>query len=259
MSWEDQITKIVNIFVKKDIKTSEDEYSFWNRHWRDRIDYFKKTKKPYELSSFWQQRIYDKMNNTFIKALGKIKDKKIIEAGCGSGYSSIKFSKRGADVYLLDNTPNALKYAKLISRLLDIKKIHFKKGNLFSIPYNESKFDIVWNSGVIEHYSDNIIKDILAEMIRVTKPGGKVMLTVPNLLTPEIIYRMFTIGKGTERFFSRNKLKNVMENAGLKNVKIYSVDCILPAFIPIKITDILSKYERFFPSLGFMYVGVGKR
>lgn len=46
------------------------------------------------------------------------------------------------------------------------------------LPYGDATFDFVWCSEVIEHLENPSFS--LAELIRVTKPGGRLILTTPN-------------------------------------------------------------------------------
>jgi SAM-dependent methyltransferase len=41
-------------------------------------------------------------------------------------------------------------------------------------------FDVVWNIGVIEHFYDSGKKLLITEMLRLAKPGGKIIILVPN-------------------------------------------------------------------------------
>ena len=67
------------------------------------------------------------------------------------------------------------------------------------LPFEAEQFDLIWSSEVIEHLEDPIAS--LAELRRVTRPGGDIILTTPNSymwlfklislvgLTPEKIQR----------------------------------------------------------------------
>jgi len=46
------------------------------------------------------------------------------------------------------------------------------------LPFASNSFDLVWSSEVIEHLESPA--DSLAELIRVTRPGGDLVLTTPN-------------------------------------------------------------------------------
>ena len=53
-------------------------------------------------------------------------------------------------------------------------------GSIFSIPCAENSFDGVYNMGVLEHFTQQEIQQILQEFRRVLKPGGKVLLFWPH-------------------------------------------------------------------------------
>jgi len=53
-------------------------------------------------------------------------------------------------------------------------------------------------------------------MKRITKKNGLIVIAAPNFLTPKILYGMVKIGKGTERFFTKTKLKRIFEKKWFK-------------------------------------------
>lgn len=111
------------------------------------------------------------------EALG-LTGKKVLEAGSGSGRISLKASEEGASVYLLDNSPEAIDFSK---------KLFLRKGrqsditcaSLFDMPYQSDSFDLVWNAGVIEHFTGDVQLSALKEMVRVCKRGGFVITLNP--------------------------------------------------------------------------------
>jgi 2-polyprenyl-3-methyl-5-hydroxy-6-metoxy-1,4-benzoquinol methylase len=52
--------------------------------------------------------------------------------------------------------------------------------DLFDTGLRSGAFDVAWNCGVIEHYQPDEIVAILREMARVTTPGGKIVVAIPN-------------------------------------------------------------------------------
>ena len=254
---EDIFDTFLERFAKKQKRRDEDEIEFWDRHWEKRIEYTRETGMPYELSDFWQQRIYERMHKLFSRVLSPLEGKHILEAGCGSGFSSIKLAQDGAKIHLLDESRMALEYAELIASMMGLEEIDIQEGDLFDMPFTDEVYDATWNSGVIEHYDDETAVDIIEEMARVTRAGGRVMLTVPNLFTPEIIYRMFKVGKGSERFYTKRKLRYVIEQSGLQNVQTYNLDCVIPSFVPKSLINFLSPFDRYFDPMGFLYIGSG--
>lgn len=108
----------------------------------------------------------------------KGEEKKIIEIGCGTGMTSLiiddSFKKT-----LLDVNPEAIKIAKEIFSIKNIKA-NFIIGNMFEMEIKDKKFDIVFNSGVIEHFSKKDRIKALAEYKRILKDDGIIILAFPN-------------------------------------------------------------------------------
>ena len=123
----------------------------------------------------------------------------LLEAGSGSGELSAYLASIGYNVTLLDLSDVALSLSR------ELFKKHgllgsFQKGDLFNLPFAEGSFDCVWNSGVLEHYTDQEIVAALKEMARVSK--GLVITVVPN--AGAIFYRL-----GKWNLERKGKLKTV--------------------------------------------------
>jgi SAM-dependent methyltransferase len=88
------------------------------------------------------------------------------------------------------------------------------------LPFADGRFDLVWSSEVIEHLADPAFS--LAELRRVTRPGGDIILTTPNSymvlfrllarvgLTPQRIQR-----KDHLHFFDRADIQRLAPEADL--------------------------------------------
>ena len=103
--------------------------------------------------------------------------KRVLEVGSGAGGGIALFAADGHEAFGLDISPVAVERSKKT-----YPKVSFSCANLFNMDFPENSFDVVFNSGVIEHfkYPDNI-KAIRA-MERVLKPGGLLIVSVPNKL-----------------------------------------------------------------------------
>ncbi|MDW8026617.1 MAG: class I SAM-dependent methyltransferase [Armatimonadota bacterium] len=124
---------------------------------------------------------WDELCQTQYEALKRVlprTDLKILEAGSGTGRVSIRLALEGAKVVLMDFSINALQISEGFARKLGVQ-VHPIVGSIFAIPFKDKSFDVVWNSGVLEHYSEEMQRKALAEMIRVCKIGGLVISIVP--------------------------------------------------------------------------------
>lgn len=76
----------------------------------------------------------------------------ILEAGCGAGWQSLALARTGKfRVSLMDFSPRALGYAKRLFEREGMPHVDFISGDVLS-PGTE-EFDLVFNAGVLEHYS----------------------------------------------------------------------------------------------------------
>ena len=54
----------------------------------------------------------------------------------------------------------------------DLERISFVSGNIFSLPFDRESFEVVYNTGVVEHFLDDDRARILKEVARVLTPNG---------------------------------------------------------------------------------------
>ncbi len=98
----------------------------------------------------------------------------LLHAGCGSGQVDVDISKEYR-VYALDISSAALtiykKYNPGAHALL--------WADIFHLPLQDNQVDGVYNLGVMEHFTENEIQQILSEFRRVLKPRGEVIIFWP--------------------------------------------------------------------------------
>lgn len=215
-----------------------------------------------------ERRYYEKLLAQIknLLNLDSFNNYKILEMGSGTGLLSLYMAKEGAEIYLLDKLKKALTYSSMMYDFLRkkgevSKKAYFIHEDIFQMDSLLEKFDIVHNSGVIEHYSFQKAVEIVKKMKKHTNRGGIVIVCVPNYFCPNLVFTWFKYRKGTERFISKKKLKKIMEKAGLKNVKIETSTFVYPDWFPQFFIQRTQKLENFlgkYLNLGFLYIGVGK-
>ncbi len=106
------------------------------------------------------------------KLLGNVKDKKILDLGCGTGYLSIRIASKGASVIGVDFAETMIQKAKQISpENLDIEFIRSESHKL-SFIQNES-LDFVVSNFVFMDIKE--IEKTMDELYRVLNDRGKVI------------------------------------------------------------------------------------
>jgi ubiquinone/menaquinone biosynthesis C-methylase UbiE len=125
-------------------------------------------------------------NRFILSKLGDIKNKKILDLGCGAGEASVYFAKKGADVTAADISEGMLEIAKRLARKHNVT-IHTKISSSDNIDLPDEKFDVVYAANLLHHVD---IKSTLREISRVLKKGGVFASWDPVAHNPIInIYR----------------------------------------------------------------------
>jgi 2-polyprenyl-3-methyl-5-hydroxy-6-metoxy-1,4-benzoquinol methylase len=161
-----------------------------------------------------------------------LKNKKVLDAGCGTGWFSKAAAERGAAVTSMDLGENLL--AEVAKKCKSERVV----GSILEIPFPENTFDFVVTSEVIEHTPDPY--KALHEIYRVLKPGGTMVLSTPNKfwywslwIAEKLNLRPY---QGLENWSGFYQLKNEAIKAGFKVEKLRGVHIIPfvhPATYPV--------------------------
>ena len=106
---------------------------------------------------------------------GLLKGKHLLEVGCGMGFDSLEFLKRGVRVTATDLTPNAVELTQKHFKIEDVHAEDVRTANALDLPFADEMFHAVWANGVL-HATGNTQKAI-NEVQRVLKPGGRAIIS----------------------------------------------------------------------------------
>jgi len=136
--------------------------------------------------------------------------KPILECGAGTGKSSAFLASLGFDVYAIDLEPAMVEQAKELSDSISPHNpVKVSQGNIMNIPFNNKYFSVAHSSGVLEHFKDSKIVEIINEQIRV---ADTIVFSVPS---PYFEKKMM----GDERFMLRNKWRKIISQSKTKIIK----------------------------------------
>ena len=121
------------------------------------------------------------------------RDSRVLEAGCASGKFSVCFAMLGCNVTALDFSSAMLDNAAALKLAVEAEtgtlNVTFQQGDLENLDLESAQFDLVINEGVVEHWLDYTERrKVLANMARVTKPGGTLAIIIPNGHHPRMTY-----------------------------------------------------------------------
>ena len=253
------LTKIIDFIFPHQESFDGNERTFWNNHWNEMIEYYKKHDEIFEINDKWDFYCNKALHNHYKSIVGSLEKLSCIECGCGGSYESTLMAKEGAKVTILDYSEKALEYAKIVSQRVGVlDKVGFICEDIFNFT-QRSKYGLAWNCGVTEHYQNDEIIKIIKKMMLFCEKDGLIVITIPNLLSPQSIYLMLKDGKGSEKYLSHRKLKVLMKKSGLKNVQIKNLNYWLPSFLPYSWAIKTSKYKILnnLKCLTWLFSGVG--
>jgi glycosyltransferase involved in cell wall biosynthesis len=167
---------------KKPTESSDPEVmrDVWDKYWDSKEREVERS--TYDIiASFYRNHLIKPTLNYFIRRTFA-PQAELIHAGCGGGEVDTDIV-RYAKVTAVDISPNAVaKYrahhgARAECMVMDI----FHLSNL------KRRFDGLYNLGVMEHFEEDQIRQILAEFNRTLKPGGRLVLFWPPVYGLSVI------------------------------------------------------------------------
>lgn len=114
---------------------------------------------------------------------GPLAGKRLLEVGSGVGLT-VAVARKLMNAEAFGIEPGEAEYEGSLNVSWDILKSSgidssvIRRGVGEAIPYPDNEFDIVYSSNVLEHVGDPA--KVVAEIVRVLKPGGYAQLVVPN-------------------------------------------------------------------------------
>lgn len=182
-----------------------------------------------------------------------LRDKTLLDAGCGTGWFSKAAADRGAQVTSMDLGENLLGE---VAKKCETKRV---VGSILEMPFKDSSFDYAVCSEVIEHVPNAV--QAIRELYRVLKPNGILILTTPN----RFWYFSLAIAnflkirpyQGLENWLGYKELKTKLQKEGFLVEKMYGIH--LFPFVISLLNPLLDFFHRFRKPLGPMMVNSAVR
>jgi ubiquinone/menaquinone biosynthesis C-methylase UbiE len=128
---------------------------------------------------------YLQMVRTLIDAMELRPGESVLEVGCGTGVLARWLARHTAGAHRIlgvDINRYLLREAESLSQKEGLEKtIEYREGSAEALPFPENFFDITFSITVIEEVDAD---QLLTEMVRITKPGGRVAVIARSVDIP---------------------------------------------------------------------------
>ena len=167
--------------------------------------------------------------------------KTALDVGAGTGLLAERLSDIGFDVVALDPFPQMLE--QLQQRRPEISTL---VGHGENIPLAADSFDLAYCVAVMHHIAEpDLVRRTLAEMVRVTRPGGHILIWDHNPLNPywPLIMRRVPQDSGAERLVPLRELVTGLTDAGASIARTERLG-LMPEFMPRRLLGPAAAIER---------------
>lgn len=170
-------------------------------------------------NSFWWYRGMHEIALRLLRRTLPATPDRILEAGCGTGNFALKVaSEFGCPVDVVDLAGEGLRYARAngLQRMV--------QADIRALPIESGQYGCVLSLDVLIHLERGTERAAVAELARVARPGGLVMIRVAALDALRSRHSAFTHER--QRFTKRRLLRLAREN-GLEPVRCTYLNSLL--------------------------------
>jgi len=116
----------------------------------------------------------------------------VIDIGCGGGWYSKRFAEEGARVIATDIASGYVRQTRAYCR--DVESVAVVQCDAANLPFADKSASVVIISEVLEHLVSP--EQAVADIKRVLKNGGEVLMSVPSMLNIELAARLMAKMRG---------------------------------------------------------------
>lgn len=183
-----------------------------------------------------QKRLINEHDFTYRNTLAIVKKYlpikgRVLDVGSATGTICFYFASKGLTVDGVELSKNAVKYANINKKRLNLKNVTFYNSPVEKIKVKR-KYDLITCFEVLEHVQDDSL--LLKYLTKRIKKTGSFILTVPSVNAPLHtlgLLKKFDKRVGHLRRYSIKSLSKILKLSGYRIVSIYKSEGIIRSLL----------------------------
>ncbi|MBI1883149.1 MAG: class I SAM-dependent methyltransferase [Chlamydiae bacterium] len=168
--------------------------------------------------------------------------KKVLEVGCGMGTDLLQFARHGAQVYAVDLTEKGVDLTKRRLKIYGLSGT-IVVGDAEKVVFEDNLFDLVYSWGVIHHTPNTNVA--ARELIRVCKPGGRILAMVYHRYSLLVLQAWFYYGllRGKPFRTGASIIAEYLESPGTKIFSRKEASDLFKGLDQLQIRTVVTRYD----------------
>jgi SAM-dependent methyltransferase len=164
-----------------------------------------------------------------------------LDVGCGTGVLAARLADAGYEMTGADPADGMLEVMR--ARAPQVRAV---QASATALPFEDGAFDLVMCVAVLHHVAEaGDVRRTLAEMVRVARPGGSVLVWDHNPRNPywRVIMKRVPQDTGDERLIGERELLEGLRRAGAEVLLSRQLG-LMPDFVPPRLVGAAAVVER---------------
>lgn len=167
-----------------------------------------------------------------LKAIGPVdRGANVLDVGCGTGRGVLALNSAGFHKIVgVDLTAAMLEQAARAIQSPDVpSSVRLLRGNAFGLPFSDGTFDLVCSLNFLHMFHLQSQQELIAEMTRVCRPGGRVVVELESIHKGLFFTRYWE----QRRVRHRTKFNNVRDVARLFPRETFGKPIVVGTALPL--------------------------
>lgn len=178
-----------------------------------------------ERSHFWFRGFRQYMKPAIARALDGVRQARILDCGCGTG-SNLEMLRPFGRACGFDLTAVGVRFARGHGHRV-------AQASIEAIPFRSGSFDLVTSFDVFQCLPEPVERAAIAEIARVLKPGGRVLLHVAALA---VLHGRHSVLSEEVRRYTPSRLRMIVEQGGFQVERLtFDHMTLLPLMLPVRV------------------------